>query len=162
VKVYTRPVSETTRSRTWVPVRTDNSYAWRTLHLATLFSAHLMELQAQWMKCGVTGSEFGGGRTDLLHDASLAFRESDVSTRFILNEFDVNLPPLATGLVIVVVVVVGSSTDARTLDTSSLSAIAIAGRVIKAGGGLVVGISDVGHVWQSALLIRSEDDPNMV
>lgn len=25
VKVYTRPVSETTRSRTWVPVRTDNS-----------------------------------------------------------------------------------------------------------------------------------------
>lgn len=25
VKVYTRPVSDTTRSRTWVPVRTDNS-----------------------------------------------------------------------------------------------------------------------------------------
>lgn len=25
VKVYTRPVSETTRSRTWVPVRTDSS-----------------------------------------------------------------------------------------------------------------------------------------
>ena len=27
VKVYTRPVSDTTRSRTWVPVRVDNSYA---------------------------------------------------------------------------------------------------------------------------------------
>jgi hypothetical protein len=27
VKVYTSPVSETTKRRTWVPVRTDSSYA---------------------------------------------------------------------------------------------------------------------------------------
>lgn len=28
VNVYTRPVSDTTRRRTWVPVRVDSSYAW--------------------------------------------------------------------------------------------------------------------------------------
>lgn len=30
VKVYTRPVSETTRSRTCVPVRVESSYAYKT------------------------------------------------------------------------------------------------------------------------------------
>ena len=67
-----------------------------------------------------------------------------MSTRFVLNKFDVNLPPLTPGLVIVVVVVISGSTDARTLNASRVSAISIAGRVVvSAGGG--IGISDVGH-----------------
>jgi hypothetical protein len=67
-------------------------------------------------------SKFGRERASyLLHDSSLALGESDVSTRLILNELDFNLSSLATGFVIVVVVIV-ESTLARTLDTAIFGA----------------------------------------
>lgn len=59
--------------------------------------------------------------TYLLHDASLALGEGDVSARLVLDELDLNLPALAAGLVVIVVVVVGSR--ARTLG----AAICVAG-----------------------------------
>lgn len=68
-----------------------------------------------------------------------------MSTRFVLNKFDVNLPPLTSGLVVVVVIIISGGTDARTLNASRVGAISIAGRVVvSARGG--IGISDVGHV----------------
>ena len=72
-----------------------------------------------------------------------------MAPRFILDEFNVDLPPLATRLVIVVVVVVaGSSRNAGPLHASSLSAIAIAGRkrvILGRGRLLMIGVNDVGH-----------------
>jgi hypothetical protein len=60
VNVYTRPVSDTTRSSTWVPVRTDSSYAWRVVLAASgarsCFSCDAMGARAQpWtrMRCDV-------------------------------------------------------------------------------------------------------------
>ena len=58
--------------------------------------------------------------TYLLHDTSLALGESNMATRLILDELDLNLPALAARLVVVIVVVVGSG--ARTLDAAVLHA----------------------------------------
>ena len=83
----------------------------------------------------------------LFHDPGLTFREGNVSTRLILDELDVNLPPLPTRLVIIVVVIVAGCADARALDTATLGA-TVPGResiVLGAGGLLVIGIGDVGH-----------------
>jgi hypothetical protein len=44
----------------------------------------------------------------LLHNTSLSLRERDMATRLILNELDFNLATLTTGLVIVVVLIVGA------------------------------------------------------
>ena len=89
----------------------------------------------------------------LLHDPSLALRESDVATRLVLDELDVNLATLTARLIIVIVVIVaGSSADASTLDAaglSTLTSIAISGgQGIITGRRrlLIVGISNVGHV----------------
>ena len=60
----------------------------------------------------------------------------------VLDEFDVNLPPLTSRLVVIIVVVVGHSRDARTLDASNVGA--VAGRIIM-GGGRGIGVSDVRH-----------------
>ena len=69
-----------------------------------------------------------------------------MSTRLVLDEFDVNLPPLTSGLVVIVVVVVGGGgTDARTLNSSGVSTISVAGRVFMTAGGSI-GIRNVGHV----------------
>ena len=69
-----------------------------------------------------------------------------MSARLVLDEFDVNLPPLTSGLIVVVIVVVGGGgTDARTLDSSGVSAISVAGRVFMTAGGSI-GIRNVGHV----------------
>ena len=81
--------------------------------------------------------------TCLLHNASLAFGEGDVPSRFVLDELDVNLPSFATGLVIIVVIIVSSSTHARPLDAARVSAVAIVGRVETRRMGVWVG--DVGH-----------------
>ena len=40
----------------------------------------------------------------LLHDAGLAFGKGNVSSRFVLDELDVNLPSLAAGLILVIVI----------------------------------------------------------
>lgn len=82
--------------------------------------------------------------TDLLHDASLSLREGDVSSGFVLNEFDLNLAPLAASLLIVVVIIVSRGGNTRTLGATGL---AVTGRVV--GGGAMVKlrrISNVGHV----------------
>ena len=62
----------------------------------------------------------------------------------VLDEFDVNLPPLTSRLVIIFVVVVGRSRDARTLDASNVGA--VAGRIVM-GGGRGIGVSDLSHFW---------------
>jgi hypothetical protein len=57
----------------------------------------------------IVSRDDGSGRwrlNDLLHDARLPLRESDVTTRLVLNEFDLNLSPLAATLFIIVVVVI--------------------------------------------------------
>lgn len=58
-----------------------------------------------------------GWTTYFLHDTGLTFGESDVTARLVCDEFDLNLSSLATGLVVIVVVVVGSGW-ARALDAS--------------------------------------------
>lgn len=87
-----------------------------------------------------------GKRAHLLHDASLALGEGDVTARLVLNELDLNLSALATGLIVIVVVVVGS-TGTRALDATVLEgAIAVVEVVVGGRGvGLVLGLSDVGH-----------------
>lgn len=77
----------------------------------------------------------------LLHDASLALGEGDVAARLVLDELDLNLPPLATGLVVVVIVVVGSR--ARALGAAiriglGESAVAVVGDVVSGRGRLLL------------------------
>jgi hypothetical protein len=50
----------------------------------------------------------GGVFANLLHNSCLALRESDMPTRLVRDEFDFNLSSLATRLIIVVVIVIGS------------------------------------------------------
>lgn len=92
----------------------------------------------------------------LLHDSSFALGEGDVATRLVLDKFDLNLPSLAAGLVIIIVIVrvevlTGTSTlDAAVRIASSEGAIAIAGAcVVVAGRGIWVVVGDFsGHdVW---------------
>lgn len=58
---------------------------------------------------------------DLLHNTSLSLRESDVATRFVLDELDFYLPALTARLIIIIIVVVGSVADARALCTAILN-----------------------------------------
>ena len=83
--------------------------------------------------------------TNLLHDAGLALGEGDVSTRLVLDELDLNLASLATRLVVVVIVVVGSA-GTRALDTSALEGAIAVLEVVRGGGrvGLVIG-GDLSH-----------------
>lgn len=94
VKVYTRPVSETTSSRTCVPVRVLSSYAFFMMPGAARVSA----------------TKRGGLERRL---TSLPFRERYVASALILDKLDFNLPPAcllvgrglpAAGVVVVVVV----------------------------------------------------------
>ena len=65
----------------------------------------------------------------LLHDPGFALGEGDVTTRLILNELNVNLPPLTARLVIIIVVVVRSRADTRALHAAGIGTVAITGRV---------------------------------
>ena len=84
--------------------------------------------------------------THLLHDTRLPLGEGDVATRLILNEFDLNLSALATGLVIIIVVVVGA--HARALGAAVVSG-AVTGGLLQVVLGrrrvLLTDGSDVGH-----------------
>lgn len=87
--------------------------------------------------------------TNLLHNTSLALREGDMATRLVGNELDLNLAALTSGLIIIIVIVVGS-TWALALDTTILVVLRIS--VSNVGGilkyrwrRLLVLISDVGH-----------------
>jgi hypothetical protein len=91
-----------------------------------------------------------GGQIDLLHDARLSLGESDVTARFVLNEFNLNLSPLAAALLIVVVVVVACRRHSRAFCASRLEP--VAGEVV-ARGRVIEGvrIGDVGHVGRTNL-----------
>jgi len=92
----------------------------------------------------------------LLHDTSLSLGEGDVATRLVLDELDLDLPSLAAWLVIIIVIVVGSSRDAWTLGATALGA--VAGREVvlrrRVVGG---GISDVSHFEIQEGIISSLD-----
>ena len=60
-----------------------------------------------WMGAGVSAY--------LLHDSGFSLREGDVASRLVLDEFDLDLPPLAAGLGVLVVVVVVASGGPRAL-----------------------------------------------
>lgn len=84
----------------------------------------------------------------LLHDTGLALWKGNVSAGFILNKFDIYLPPLATGLVVVIIIVVGVVTDARSFDTAILStcyAITVTGRSLVLDGWGLCGVGKVSH-----------------
>jgi hypothetical protein len=70
-----------------------------------------------------------------------------VATRLVRDELDLDLPPLATGLVIIIVVVV-CGRGPLALDATVLAGrVAIANGVVVEGrgGGWIVLVGDVGH-----------------
>jgi hypothetical protein len=93
------------------------------------------------------------GGTCLLHDAGLALGEGDVATRLVLDELDFDLPSLATGLVLIVVVVVHVFVGPGALDAAAgiASGVAIASDlIVLAGRGVLVVLGDLGghDVWE--------------
>lgn len=82
----------------------------------------------------------------LLHYTGFPLRESDVTTRLVLDELDVNLSSLAPRLVVVIVIVVSSSRHAWTLDASSIAIAVTSQRVVSTGAVLGIRILDVGHI----------------
>lgn len=71
------------------------------------------------------GASEDGEFVGLLHDTSLALRESNVSTRLVCDELDLDLSALASGLVIVIIIVVGGR-GSLALDTATFDRVAIA------------------------------------
>lgn len=75
-----------------------------------------------------------------------------MATRLIINKFDLNLPPLAAALLVIIIIVVGGA-GPLALHASALSSrrVAVASRVRVVvelrGGGLLVLVCDVGHVY---------------
>lgn len=83
-------------------------------------------------------------QTYLLHDTSLALGKGNVTTRLVLDELDLNLSSLAAGLVVVVIVVVGSG--ARALDAAVLHAELAIAVVVDRRRRVLVVLSDLaGH-----------------
>ena len=83
-------------------------------------------------------------QTYLLHDTGLALGKGDVTTRLVLDELDLNLSSLAAGLVVVVVIVVGSSAGA--LDAAVLHAEGAIAVVVDRGRRVLVVLGDfAGH-----------------
>lgn len=83
----------------------------------------------------------------LLHDTSLSLGEGNVTTRLILDKLDLDLPSLATGLVVVIVVVVGRRWALAFGAAACVEgAVAIASVVVSTWRGVVVVIGNlVGH-----------------
>lgn len=100
--VYTWPVSEATRRRTWVPVSVLSSYACigGGEVEGKLLTTPTKEKKKQEKKKKKKDSH-------LLHDAGLSLAEGDVPAALVLNELNVNLPApgLLVSLVVVAVVV---------------------------------------------------------
>lgn len=93
------------------------------------------------------GAEEEWDATNLLHDTSFPLGESDVPTRLVADELDLNLATLTTALIIVVFIVI-RGTLSRTLDTATLGCTAIGLRIVEFGGRrLVVLFCDVGHCF---------------
>lgn len=69
-----------------------------------------------------------------------------MSAGLVLDELDINFSSFTPWLVIIVVVVVGSCADPRTLYTAIVGAISVAGRVVLGGGRMLcIRIRNVGH-----------------
>lgn len=87
--------------------------------------------------------------TNLLHDASFSLRKGNMPSRLVADELDLNLATLASTLLVIIVVVVGSRRSLSLDATAFLSAAAIATdgvRLVELGrGGLVRLICNVGH-----------------
>ncbi len=67
---------------------------------------------------------------------------------FILDEFDVYLSPLATRLIVVIIIIVSVGSDARPFDTAILStcyAVAVTGRSLVLDGWRLCGVGKVSH-----------------
>lgn len=120
-----------------MPVKTDNSYA----------CGRDREQLPEGRRRDAPPRSEGWEGTYLLHDAGLALGEGDVATRLVRDELDLDLPPLAARLVIVVVVVVGGR-GTLALDAAVLArGAAVPDGVVVEGrrGGRVVLVGDVGH-----------------
>ena len=79
-----------------------------------------------------------------------------MTTRFILDELDLNLSPLAATLFIVIIIVFGGSRHSRTLGASRLES--VAGEIVARGRVFEgVRIGDVGHVDDGSVLDEGMD-----
>lgn len=72
--------------------------------------------------------------THLLHDAGLPLGESNVPTRLILDKLDLDLAALTTGLVIIIIFIIGA--HAVALGATGVGA--VAGKVIVTRGKLFI------------------------
>jgi hypothetical protein len=81
--------------------------------------------------------------TYLLHDTCFSLRECDVTARLVGDELDLDLASLATSLLIVVIIIVGSHGVSWSLDPSRIIAVEVVTRrwVIEASRR----ITDVSH-----------------
>jgi hypothetical protein len=85
--------------------------------------------------------------THLFHDTCLSLGKGDVATRFILDEFNLNLPSLTSRLIVIIVIIVGSSAEARTFGASILDGTIAGDKVILSGRRVFVSDgSDIRHV----------------
>lgn len=86
--------------------------------------------------------------THLLHDSRFPLRKGNVTTRLVLDELDVNLPPLAAGLAVIVVVVV-VVVDGATLGRAvGIVAVSLAEAVIEVRGRELVVVCEVRHIMR--------------
>ena len=97
--------------------------------------------------------------TYLLHNTSLPLGESDMATRLILYKLDLNLAALTTGLIIIVIVILGA--HAAALGAAGVSAVAGLLQLIVTGRKLLVrDSSHVGHdgSWYRKVIWEVEGD----
>lgn len=97
----------------------------------------------------VLDSTDGGATvTYLLHDARLSLRKGDVATRLILNELDLDLAPLATRLVLVVLILIAGGALSWPLGAAGVDGtVATRHELVLDGRRVFVGDGgDVGHV----------------
>ena len=94
--------------------------------------------------------------SDLFHDASFPLGESNVTTRFILDELDLNFSPLTAALFIILIIIVSCCRHSRTLCAPRLEP--VAGEVV-ARGGVIEGIriGNVGHVDDDSVFYECMD-----
>ena len=82
--------------------------------------------------------------TYLLHDTRLPLGEGDVATRLILDKLDLDLAALTAGLVVIIIIVLG--THAVALGATGVGAVArLLQVIVLARGELLVAGSHVGH-----------------
>lgn len=88
----------------------------------------------------------------LLHDTCFSLREGNVTTRLVLNEFDLDLSAFSSALLIIVIIIIARHGSSWSLGASSVNAIA---SQIVAGGRMVKAGSRIGDVRHRRILIGS-------